>query len=253
MAIRMIRAIKVTPSLLLKFARRKEVRVPCIYCPGICITSCPTFLESGNMMLSPLGYSRYPEIGRRECLKCWRCVSECPLNYELPETFSDGIEVELKLVREGAPMLLSVEGLDEGYASRLAEELNAGLFIATGLLRKYDDGCRIKNLSEIKRRLKGVKVLSLSPEASHSLKVPFILEAAHELPLKLEYEGPVHIPCLLLDKSERILDGLKIIGAKISGVIKDSCLKRSVPDALILCPRASTGKHLYDLLEVKTL
>jgi len=251
LAIGMIRAIKLTPSLLLRFFRRKEVRVPCIYCPGICIASCPTFLESGNMMLSPLGYSRHPEIGRRECLKCWRCVSECPLNYELPETFSDGIEVGLELVREGTPMLLSVEGLDEGYASRLAEELEAGFCIVKGLLRRYDDGCRIENLSEIRRRLKGIKVLSLSPEASHSLGIPFLLEAAHELPLKLEYEGPVHIPCLLSDRSESIVHNLELIGAKINGVIKDSCLKQSIPDALILCPRAP--KNIYDLLKVRTL
>ncbi|MCS7102679.1 MAG: hypothetical protein NZ992_02205 [Candidatus Korarchaeum sp.] len=255
-SLKVVKAIKLTPSLLAKFLLIPFRRVsnPCLYCPGVCITSCPTFLKSGNMALSPLGYSKSPDLGRRECLKCWRCVSECPLGYELPAKFSGKVELELELVRSGSPVLLSVEGLDVAYGTAIAEKLNFGLYVVKGLLRRYDDGCEIesRSLSKVRSKVRKLgRVISLSPEASHSLAVPFFLEEACNFPVRLNYRGPVHIPCLLIERSEEVLRGMTSIGASPTEVIKDSCLKLDVPRALSLCPRASSFglPCFYDLME----
>ncbi len=254
MSLKALRAVKVTPSLMARFISIpfRRVKNPCIYCPGICLASCPTFLRSGNMALSPLGYSRNPDLGRRECLKCWRCVSECPLGYELPSKFSGEVELELEVVRRGSPMLLSVEGLDLAYGIEIAERLKAGLCVVKGLLRRYDEGCEMSGLSKVKREIKRLgEVISLSPEASHSLKIPFFLEKAYELPVRLNYRGPVHVPCLLLGRSEEVIRGLISIGTSPTEVLKDSCIKLESPKALILCPRASSLSLtcFYDLME----
>ncbi|MEM2729569.1 MAG: hypothetical protein QXL56_04110 [Candidatus Korarchaeum sp.] len=255
-SLKLVKAVKVTPSLLARFmlVPFREAGKPCLYCPGICIASCPTFMRSGNMALSPLGYSRIPDLGRKECLKCWRCVSECPLGYELPEKFSEEVELKLEVLRKGSPMLLSVEGLDVDYGTTMAERLGTGLCVVKGLLRRYDDGCGIsrRSLSRVRREMRKLdKLISLSPEASHSLKVPFFLEEVQDLPVRLNYRGPVHIPCLLMDRSEEVVKGLISIGVSPTEMLKDPCVKLDAPKALTLCPRASSLGSLcfYDLME----
>lgn len=253
--LRAIKAIKLTPSLLVRLLLipLRKVEVPCLYCPGICIASCPTFLRSGNMALSPLGYSRNPDLGRERCLKCWRCALECPLGYELPERFSGQVDLELEVIREGSPMLLSVEGLDLEYGVEISLRMNAGLCVVRGLLRRYDEGCSIsrRSLLRVKRKIKGLgRVISLSPEASHSLGIPFFLEEAHDLPVRLDYRGPVHMPCLLMGREEAVLRGLTSIGADPTEIL-NVCMKQDTPNALTLCPRASSLglPCIYDLLE----
>ncbi|MGB9631046.1 MAG: hypothetical protein ACP5KE_04340 [Candidatus Methanodesulfokora sp.] len=251
-----VKAIKFTPSLLLKFLLipARKVRNPCLYCPGICIASCPTFLRSGNLILSPLGYSRNPDLGRVSCLKCWRCVLDCPLNYELPGTFSEEIELRLEILREGSPMFVCVRGLDEQYGSMMAERLGSGLCILEGLLKRYDEGCRLNegSLKRVKDKLKRFdKVISLSPEASHALDIPFFLEEASKFPVRIEYRGPIHIPCLLIDRAQNILNGLISIGANPTEVLRDSCIKLDKVEALALCPRASSKglTCFYDIMK----
>jgi len=123
-----------------------------------------------------------------------------------------------------------------------------------GLLKRYDDGCQIsrKSLLRVKRRINGLgKVISLSPEASHSLDIPFFLEEASNFPMRLKYRGPIHIPCLLIKREDSVLRGLISIGASPTEVLRDTCMKIEIPQALALCPRASSLgiPCFYDLLE----
>lgn len=258
MSIKAVKAIKFTPSLLFRFLLipARKVRNPCLYCPGICIASCPTFLRSGNLILSPLGYSRNPDIGKERCLKCWRCVSDCPLSYKLPDTFSEEVELKMEVLREGSLMLVCVRGLDEQYGLRMANELRSGLCVIDGLLRRYDEGCKLneRSLEKIKNKLKKFdEVISLSPEASHALDIPFFPEKAHKFPVYIDYSGPIHIPCLLIDRAQDILKGLISIGARPTDVLRDSCIKLDRVEALILCPRASSMSLtcFYDLVKFK--
>lgn len=251
-----LRAVKLTPTLIARFALLpfREVKKPCLYCPGICLASCPTFLESGSMLLSPLGYSRHLELGRERCAKCWRCVQECPLQYPLPETFySEAARVKLRIVKEGSPLLVSAKGLDEEYASRLASKLGAGLAVVEGLDQRYIEGKPLdkSSVKAVRKALESRVCFAVSPEAAHSLGAAFLPLALHSLGLKVEYEGPVHIPCLLRSRVPEILDALKTAGARITKVEKDSCLKVSPrPGVLYLCPRAQLLglKNIYDLL-----
>jgi len=163
------------------------------------------------------------------------------------------IDLELEVIREGSPMLLSVEGLDLEYGVGISLRMNAGLCVVRGLLRRYDEGCSIsrRSLLRIKRKIKGLgRVISLSPEASHSLGIPFFLEEAHDLPVKLDYRGPVHMPCLLMGREEAVLRGLTSIGADPTEIL-NVCMKQDTPNALTLCPRASSLglPCIYDLLE----
>jgi len=172
----------------------------------------------------------------------------------LLEKFSGQVDLELEIVKEGHPMLLSVEGLDLAYGAEMSEKLNAGLCVVKGLLKRYDDGCEIsrKSLLRVKRRINGLgKVISLSPEASHSLDIPFFLEEVSNFPVRLNYRGPIHIPCLLMEREDTVLRGLISIGASPAEVLRDICMKIDVPQALALCPRASSLgiPCFYDLLE----
>ncbi len=249
-----LKAVKLTPSLLFRFliSPLRKVENPCLYCPGICVASCPTYLETGNLVFSPLGYARYPGFGINDCLKCWRCVSECPVNYHLPESFSGEIDVEAEVLREGNPYLVSIQRLDEELASKLADALGTGIILLKGLLERYERGARpsSRSLRKVRKILSGKDLLAISPEASHFLGIPFIAEKLADLSISLEYEGPVHIPCLLLDRKEYILEGLVRAGVKVSSVIEEGCIRQEPPEALLLCPWAKKkGKSsFFDLM-----
>lgn len=252
-----LKAVKLTPTLVARFALLplRKVKNPCLYCPGICIASCPTFLESGNMLLSPLGYSRHPELGREKCAKCWRCVHECPAKHQLPETYSrEKVKLELRVVREGSTLLIAVEGLDESYASSLSSRLGAGWAIVRELDQRYTQGKTLDKTSvkAVARALVGREVYALSPEAAHGLGVKFLPTAFAALGLRVEYEGPVHIPCLLRNSEPEIVSALNAAGVRITQVDRDSCLKaKPRPDVLYLCPRAAKLglKSIYDFVQ----
>lgn len=251
-----LKAVKVTPTLLARFALLplKKVRNPCLYCPGICLASCPTFLESGNLALSPLGYSRSPALWRERCAKCWRCTLECPLGYALPEAFGEPVRVEVEVVRRGALLLVSVEGLDTEYAERLCARLGAGLAVVKGLDARYTRGGPLDSRSAAKARKeleRAARALALSPEASHALGLDFLPLHFPELGVRVDYEGVVHIPCLLRSAEARIVESLKAAGARVTGVDRDSCLKVKPKErVLYLCPRArQLGlPSIYDLI-----
>ncbi len=251
-----LRAIKVTPTLIARFALLpfRKVRNPCLYCPGICLASCPTFLESGSLALSPLGYSRSPALWGEKCAKCWRCTFECPLGYALPEAFGKPLRIEVEVVRGGAPLLVSVEELDLEYAEKLSERLGAGLAVVKGLDARYTRGGPLdrSSIDSAKKRLAAhARVFALSPEAAHALGLEFLPLHLSELGIKVDYEGVVHAPCLLRGVEERVIESLRAAGARITGVDRDSCLKvKPRGQTLYLCPRARRLGLLsiYDLI-----
>jgi len=237
-------SVKITPKLLLNFIQLpfKKVEKPCVYCPGICISVCPTFINTGNLSLSPLGYSRYEDIGRNNCLKCWRCVSECPLKYPLPESYASEVELDLEVLKKGEAVLLSARNLDDKYSYGLSELLGMGLISVNGLVERYDEG-RPVNPSSLKRILKTLKnyrkVYTVSPESHHTLSAPLLIENLAGFSVRLNYNGPIHIPCLLLNREEKITQALISIGVRPTKIIRDKCLKMEEPEGLSLCPRAS--------------
>lgn len=251
-----LRAIKLTPVLVARFALLpfRKVRKPCLYCPGICLASCPTFVESGSMLLSPLGYSRSPGLGREKCAKCWRCVSECPLKHPLPETFSrEAARVRVRLAKEGSPLLVAVRGLDEEYTSKLSSRLGAGLAVLDGLDERYTEGKPLDKASvkAARKALTGYEAYALSPEAAHALGIGFLPLSFASLGLRVEYEGTVHVPCLLRSLERDLLEALTAAGASVTSVDRDSCLKvRPKPGTLYLCPRARRLglQSVYDFL-----
>lgn len=251
-----LKAVKVTPTLIARFALLplRKVRSPCLYCPGVCLASCPTFLESGNLALSPLGYSRSPTLWEERCAKCWRCTFECPLGYALPEAFGKPVKVEVELVRAGTPLLVSVGGLDTEYAEKLSERLGAGLAVVKGLDARYTRGGPLdrSSLERAKRKLAAsTRVYALSPEAAHALGLEFLPLHFPKLGLRVDYEGVVHVPCLLRSAEARIAESLRGAGARVTGVDRDSCLRvRPRERVLYLCPRARRLglPSVYDLV-----
>jgi len=251
-----LKAVKVTPALIARFALLplRKVQNPCLYCPGICLASCPTFLENGNLALSPLGYSRSLSLWEEKCVKCWRCTLECPLGYKLPEAFGRPLKIEVEVVRGGVPLLVSVEGLDTEYAEKLSERLGAGLAVVRGLDARYTRGGPLDrcSLKRVRKRLAAfAKALALSPEAAHALELEFLPLHLSELGIKIDYEGVVHVPCLLRGLEAKIIDSLRKSGARITGTDRDSCLKVKPKECVLyLCPRARQLGLLsvYDLI-----
>lgn len=253
MKLKALKAVKITPRLILYFIQLpfKKIEAPCRYCPGICLSACPTFIDTGNLNLSPLGYSRDEELGKNKCLKCWRCVSECPLNYPLPETLGEEVKLEVEVLKRGKITLLSAEGLDDKYSYELSDLLGAGLISVSGLTERYNEGRPVnpESLKKVSRILEKIgNVYAISPESSHTLSIPLLIEKLNEFPVRLNYTSPVHIPCLLLDRAEEIIQALNTIGIKPTEIIRDQCLKQKKPEGLVLCPRASLEglKTIYD-------
>lgn len=253
MNLKALRSIKITTKLLTNLAKSpfRRVSVPCKYCPGICISSCPTFINTGNINLSPLGYSRDKELLRESCLKCWRCVRECPLKYPLPDSYLGEIRLEIDILRESDIMILAAEGLDDEYAHQLANLLKTGLISIKGLTKRYEEGrpLNIRSLEKVLKKIEKMEnIYVISPESSHALSIPLLIEKLNKFSIALDYSGPVHIPCLLLDREEEIVDSLQSLGIRPTKIIRDKCIKLETPEGLILCPRASLkgSKTIYD-------
>lgn len=252
----MLRAVKITPKLVVRFAFLpfRKVRNPCLYCPGICIASCPTYLSSGNILLSPIGYARFHDIAREKCLKCWRCVQECPLGYNLPETYSKPVKISLRIVRPGRLILVADEEIDLQLAEHLSESLGTGLAVVKGVAERYNNGSPIeyKTLKKAKRVLSGAELaVACSPEVSHALGINFLGIHLKDLGIKLNYEGPIHIPCLLKSQREKLLKSLEDAGVRPTFVDEEECIKLSIKENyLYLCPIAK--KHgvrtIFDLI-----
>ncbi|QOJ78725.1 hypothetical protein IG193_08245 [Infirmifilum lucidum] len=251
-----LKAVRLTPTLVVRFMLLPlhRVRNPCLYCPGICLTACPTFLASGNLAMSPLGYSRNINLGREKCVKCWRCVRECPLGYPLPETFHDTpIKLTLSIAKEGKPTLVVSEGLEESIGTKLAEKYGLGLAVVRGITERYTEGRRVEisSLRKVLKTLRHRDPVAMSPEVAHSLGIPFLLEMP-ELLKPVSFTGRVHVPCLILDKGERVLRSLEKVNINVTEVVVDKCIKVSSvePDTLYLCPRATlhNAKTIFDLM-----
>lgn len=250
-----LKAIKLTPTLAARFVLLPLHRVknPCLYCPGICLSACPTFLATGNFAMSPLGYSRNMNLGREKCVKCWRCVRECPLSYPLPETFrATPVKLTVSIAEKGKPTLVVSGDLEESLGAKLAGKYGLGLAVVRGITERYTEGRPIET-SSIKKVLNVLRhsdPVAISPEVAHSLKIPLLLERP-EILKPVIFTGRVHIPCLVLDRRETLLISLEKLGINAIEVIVDKCIRVSVePDVLYLCPRAALygARTIFDLL-----
>ncbi|MCC6004109.1 MAG: hypothetical protein LM590_07190 [Thermofilum sp.] len=251
-----LKAIKLTPSLVARFLALPlhKVKNPCIYCPGICLASCPTFVTTGNMTLSPLGYARFPNLAREKCLKCWLCVNECPIKFPLPDTLSmDPIMLEEVNYRPGRIVLVADQEIDADIATKLSNKIGTGLLVVKGIQRRYIRGGPIdeKSMRKIKRKLKRAELaLAVSPETAHALNIDSLILRLPALGVKASYAGPVHIPCLLRKNKSQLLTAIKDLGITPTS-INEECIKISVKkDTLYICPEARKmgGTLLYDLL-----
>lgn len=251
-----LKAIKLTPGLVARFLVLPihKVKNPCIYCPGICLASCPTFVNTGNMVLSPLGYARFPNLAREKCLKCWLCVYECPLEFPLPDTFNkEPIVLEEVSYKPGRIILVADQDIDAEIARILSDKLGTGLLVIRGIKNRYTRGGPIdeKSIKKIKKRLaKAELALAVSPETAHTLNIDPLILKLPALGVKVSYAGPVHIPCLLRNYKNELLDVLEKLGVAPTS-INEECVKLSVKkDVLYLCPEAKNrgGKVVYDLL-----
>ncbi|ABL78768.1 hypothetical protein [Thermofilum pendens] len=261
-SLKALRAVKVTPGLAARLALLpfRRVKNPCIYCPGICLASCPTYTATGNVLLSPLGYSRFKEVAAKNCLKCWRCSFECPLGFQLPETYSpEPAKPRLHSLKPGETVLVADLELDAPYAEKLAEALGTGLALVSGVAARYSEGRPLDAgaTKKLVKRLGGAEALvAASPEVSHALGVDFFALHLAELGVKISYEGPVHVPCLLKPVEEKLLKALEEAGVKATEVDDESCIKQGVKKGyLYLCPRAAAlgATTIYDLASTQEL
>jgi len=242
-----LRAIKLTPTLVARFATLplRKVKNPCLYCPGICLTACPTFTHSGSLALSPLGYARDRKLGVERCVKCWRCVGECPLHFPLPETYCDTpVKLSAQILKEGKPLLVASGRLESELGAKLAERYGLGLAVVSGVEERYDLGKPLepKSLTETLKKLRPYEPLALSPEVAHALGIPFVLERP-ELFGQVSFTGKVHLPCLLRSRREGLLKSLERLGVNATLLDAETCVKVSVDsETLYLCPKASSQK-----------
>lgn len=178
-------------------------------------------------------------------------MNECPLKYPLPESHGEKIKLEMEVLRRGDITILSVKGLDDEYARQLSDIMDAGLISVKGLFERYGEGGPL-DLSSLKKVLKSLRkmknVYALSPESSHTLSLPLLIENLKGLSITIDYSGPMHIPCLLVNNTETVVRSLRSIGIKPTRIVKDQCLKLRMPEGLILCPRASmmSSRTIYD-------
>ncbi len=212
--------------------------IPCRYCPGNCITSCPTFIETRNLLLSPLGYVKSRDAAVNYCLKCWRCAFSCPIEYPIP-IFIDEQSYGRKRV------VSSIEIVIEGEAYLVGEPEYKEDMIR--LSKKMELGVKTIDLkylpSSIDELEESKAMLGYTPEAAFILGIPHFSELLYNWVRDKERAIALHIPCLLIPRKERILSSLKKSGLIIENVISNVCVrtvskKYELNQVYSLCPRA---------------
>ena len=235
---------------LKKFQNFSEA--PCLYCPGNCITSCPTFIETRNTLYSPLGYTKSLDTAVNNCLKCWRCTFSCPVEYPLSILVEKaaGTCIEKRFgfvtIREGEKYLVG----ELEYVDRMkmfSEKVGLGIVA-------LDYASSLEN-RDISVSMEKKEMIGYSPEASFLLGVPHYSEVISEFTGNLDITIRLHLPCLLLPREDEILSSLEKTGITIEEVVKDVCIRlgdtgNTLKDLYTLCPKAleAEAKLLDDLL-----
>ena len=209
--------------------------IPCIYCPGNCLTACPTFSFSRNLLLSPFGYVRSKEA-IPNCLQCWRCTFNCPIEYPLPllvEKYKERKETTFfsyKIVSKGEKYLVG-EASYKKQMSSLARILNIGVISVT----------EINNFPREQPSLPFDKdiLIAFSPETAFLLDIPHYSEVLNNYLKDLRLSIKLHIPCLLLPRRKSIIDSLNDSGINIIDVDYKTCVKQGYKDFeyYSLCPK----------------
>lgn len=209
--------------------------VPCIYCPGNCITECPTFLSTRNLLFSPVGYVRSKEIADK-CLQCWRCVFNCPIEYPLPiliDTYKqkENYFFSYKILSENEKYLIG-ESPYKKQMIDLAHILDIGVI---SLIENNDFSGEENIFSFNKDRL-----IAFSPETAFLLGIPHYSEVLNNYLKDLNLSIKLHIPCLLLPRKDRIINSLNESGISIVDIDYKTCIKQVHKDIVSyysLCPK----------------
>jgi len=214
----------------------KEFKVaPCLYCPGNCVLECPTFRKMKSNMYNPLGYVRIKKYAIEYCLECWRCTFNCPLEYPLP--------IYIENLKGNLVSKISIETVIEGERYLIGEPEYVDDMII--FARKIRLG--VKSI-EIFRGREGKtdfevqdNLIGYTPEISFILGIPHYSEVLNKLIRKLNLEIKLHIPCLLIRKSSKIMSSLESMGIKIIDINMKDCLRlynKKLYDYTSLCPKA---------------
>ncbi len=223
---------------------------PCIYCPGNCITECPTFISTRNLLFSPRGYVRFEKVANM-CLQCWRCTFNCPIEYPLPILVNTHMEKKKRVfsyeVLEEGEVCLVGESSYKEQIFEFASVLGAGVILTSELNNPLEDYF-ISLLSSNKNRL-----LAYSPEAAFFLGIPHYSEVLNNYYRKLNLDINLHIPCLLLPRKDHIINSLYESGINIIDINYKICIKQNPKNILSyysLCPKIQNynGQSLDQLL-----
>lgn len=229
---------------------------PCPYCPGNCITSCPTFIWTRNTLYSPLGYTRSLDKAVNNCLRCWRCTFSCPVEYPLPILVEEITKTRIEkpfvfaVVKDGEKYLVGELDYTD-MMKTFSEKVGLGIvaFDYNGSLGNRDFSIDIE----------GKEIIGYSPEASFILGVPHYSEVLSEFIGNLEISIRLHIPCLLLPRKNEIISSLEKTGITVEEVVKDVCIRMentrdTLKDLYTLCPKAlESGAKLLDELLIKLI
>ena len=209
--------------------------IPCIYCPGICLTACPTFLSSKNLLLSPFGYVRLKEA-IPNCLQCWRCTFNCPVEYPLPLLIEEYKEkgkitpISYKVISEGEKYLVGDVSYIKQMAS-LARILNIGVISVNEMYSLVKEETVLPFNKD--------NLIAFSPEAAFLLNISHYSEVLSSYLKDLNFSIKLHIPCLLLPRVNTIIKSLSESGINIIDIDYKTCIKLDYKKSeyYSLCPK----------------
>lgn len=209
--------------------------IPCIYCPGNCLTECPTFISSKNLLLSPLGYVRSKEA-MSNCLQCWRCTFNCPIEYPLPllvEKYKEKektISFSYKVLSKNEKYLVG-ESSYKKQMSTLARILNIGIISVT----ETNSLPRGKSPPPFNKD----NLIAYSPEVAFLINIPHYSEVLDNYLKDLNLSIKLHIPCLLLPRMRSIIKSLTGSGINIVDIDHKTCIKLDYKKSeyYSLCPK----------------
>ncbi len=265
--LKILKVVKISPAMVLSLLKYNLSTKPvtCTYCPGICITECPTYVSTGNTLLSPLGYARFPEKTREYCLRCWRCSQICPLHTPVPSIILPyAKKTYIEVLEKGGdePFLVGDEE-DIELIKSFARKVGLGYIIVKGIRDFYRFKSSRNKYCRIWRKLLKNKCVAFSPEVAFVLDMPFIVEELDKLGLIVKGSLKLHIPCLLVERGGSIIKKLEEKGVRIVSVNSAECLGGPLGNVyhepnldssyVSLCPRAREYglKLIYDFISLR--
>jgi len=186
-------------------------------------------------MYNPIGYVQVKKYAIKYCLECWRCTFNCPLEYPLP-IYIEGLKE--KLISE-----ISIETVIEGerYLIGESEYINNMITFAKKI------GLGVKSIEIIRGKERKIdfenndNLIAYTPETSFILGISHYSEVLNRLVSRLSLEIKLHIPCLLMPRSNRIINSLESAGIRIIDINANECIRiysKKLDGYISLCPKA---------------